>query len=85
MRKAMAEAEVGDEQRFEDPTVNALCERVAELLGFEAAVFLPVRDDVQRDRASGCTSGRAATRRSCTAPRTRSSPRPAARRRSRAR
>jgi threonine aldolase len=41
MRRAMAEAEVGDEQRFEDPTVNALCERVAELLGHEAAVFLP--------------------------------------------
>ena len=41
MRRAMAEAEVGDEQHFEDPTVNALCERVAELLGFEAAVFLP--------------------------------------------
>ncbi len=41
MRRAMAEAEVGDEQRFEDPTVNALCERAAELLGFEAAVFLP--------------------------------------------
>jgi threonine aldolase len=37
----MAEAEVGDEQHFGDPTVNALCERVAELLGFEAAVFLP--------------------------------------------
>ena len=41
MRRAMAEAEVGDEQKFEDPTVNALCARVAELLGFEAAVFLP--------------------------------------------
>src|SRR5215211_9031126 len=41
MRTAMAEAEVGDEQRFEDPQVTALCERVAELLGFEAAVFLP--------------------------------------------
>jgi len=41
MRKAMAEAEVGDEQRFEDPQVTALCERVAALLGFEAAVFLP--------------------------------------------
>jgi threonine aldolase len=37
----MAAAEVGDEQSFADPTVNALCERVAELLGFEAAVFLP--------------------------------------------
>jgi threonine aldolase len=41
MRRAMADAEVGDEQRFADPTVNALCERVAKLLGFEAAVFLP--------------------------------------------
>jgi threonine aldolase len=41
MRRAMAEAEVGDEQKFEDPTVNALCARVAELLGLEAAVFLP--------------------------------------------
>jgi threonine aldolase len=41
MRRAMAEAEVGDEQKHEDPTVNALCERVASLLGFEAAVFLP--------------------------------------------
>jgi threonine aldolase len=37
----MASAEVGDEQRFADPTVNALQERVAELLGKEAAVFLP--------------------------------------------
>jgi threonine aldolase len=41
MRKAMASAEVGDEQRREDPTVLALEERVAELLGQEAAVFLP--------------------------------------------
>jgi threonine aldolase len=41
MRRAIAEAEVGDEQRFEDPTVNALCARVAELLGMEAAVFMP--------------------------------------------
>jgi threonine aldolase len=41
MRRAMAEAEVGDEQRFADPTVTALCERVADLLGYEAAVFLP--------------------------------------------
>ncbi len=31
----------GDEQRFDDPTVNALQERVAELLGKEAALFLP--------------------------------------------
>ena len=41
MRKAMAEAEVGDEQKGEDPTTNALQARVAELLGKEAAVFLP--------------------------------------------
>ena len=41
MRRAMAEAEVGDEQRGEDPTTRALEERVAELLGHEAAVFLP--------------------------------------------
>jgi threonine aldolase len=41
MRRAMAEAEVGDEQRREDPTVNALEERVAALLGHEEAVFLP--------------------------------------------
>jgi threonine aldolase len=41
MRRAMAEAEVGDEQAFLDPTVNALCERVADLLGKEAAVYLP--------------------------------------------
>ncbi|MBJ7329503.1 MAG: aminotransferase class I/II-fold pyridoxal phosphate-dependent enzyme [Solirubrobacteraceae bacterium] len=37
----MAAAEVGDEQRFEDPQVNALCERIAGLLGQEAAVFMP--------------------------------------------
>ena len=41
MRRAMAEAEVGDEQRFADPTVTRLEERVAALLGHEAAVFLP--------------------------------------------
>lgn len=41
MRRAMAAAAVGDEQRGLDPTVNALQERVAELLGHEAALFLP--------------------------------------------
>ena len=41
MRQAMAEAEVGDEQRGEDPTVNALQARVAAMLGKEAGVFLP--------------------------------------------
>ena len=34
-------AEVGDEQSGRDPTTNRLCERVAALLGQEAAVFLP--------------------------------------------
>jgi threonine aldolase len=41
MRQAMAQADVGDEQRGEDPNTNRLCERVAQLLGKEAAVFLP--------------------------------------------
>ena len=41
MREAIAAAEVGDEQRRDDPTVRALEERVAALLGHEAAVFLP--------------------------------------------
>ena len=41
MRRAIADAEVGDEQRFADPTTTALEERVAELLGHEAALFLP--------------------------------------------
>src|SRR5512138_1391 len=41
MRLAMAEAPVGDEQRGEDPSVNRLCEMTADLLGKEAAVFLP--------------------------------------------
>ena len=40
-RKCMAEAEVGDEQKGEDPTVNRLQDMVAELLGKEAAVYLP--------------------------------------------
>jgi threonine aldolase len=41
MREAMARAEVGDEQIGDDPSVNLLCERVADLLGKEAAVFMP--------------------------------------------
>ena len=41
MRRAMSEAEVGDEQSGRDPTTAALQERVAALLGHEAAVFLP--------------------------------------------
>jgi threonine aldolase len=41
MRAAIAAAEVGDEQRGQDPTTRALEERVAELLGHQDAVFLP--------------------------------------------
>jgi threonine aldolase len=41
MRRAMAEAPVGDDQYGEDPTVNLLQERVAALLGKEAALFVP--------------------------------------------
>src|SRR5262245_20127705 len=40
MRDAMARAEVGDDVYGEDPTVNRLQERVAELLGVEAALFV---------------------------------------------
>ena len=41
MRAAIAAAEVGDEQKREDPSVNALQERAAALLGQEAALFVP--------------------------------------------
>ena len=41
MRRAMAEAEVGDDVYGEDPTVRALEAAVAERLGLEAAVFVP--------------------------------------------
>jgi threonine aldolase len=41
MRQFMMDAEVGDEQRGEDPSVTRLCEMVAALLDKEAAVFLP--------------------------------------------
>ena len=41
MRAAMAAAEVGDDVYGDDPTVNALQERIAGMLGFEAALFVP--------------------------------------------
>ena len=41
MRKAMYNAEVGDSVYGEDPTVRALEERTAEILGKEAALFMP--------------------------------------------
>ena len=41
MRAAMASAEVGDDVFADDPTVNALQERIAAMLGKEAAIFVP--------------------------------------------
>jgi threonine aldolase len=41
MRRAMADAEVGDDVYLEDPTVNALEARAAEIFGKEAALFVP--------------------------------------------
>jgi threonine aldolase len=41
MRRAMAEADVGDDQYGEDPTVNRLQERIAAMLGKQSALFLP--------------------------------------------
>ena len=41
MRRVMAEAEVGDDVYGEDPTINRLEQRAADLLEREAAVFVP--------------------------------------------
>src|SRR5277367_6021347 len=41
MKDAMVRAEVGDEQHGDDPAIHELCDRMAALLGKEAAVFLP--------------------------------------------
>jgi threonine aldolase len=41
MKEAMMRAPLGDEQHGDDPTVNALCDRMAALTGKEAAMFLP--------------------------------------------
>jgi threonine aldolase len=41
MKQAMMRAELGDEQHGDDPTIHALCDRMAALLGKQAAVFLP--------------------------------------------
>ena len=50
MRRAMAEAEVGDDVFGDDPTVIALEERAAELLGKEAGLFVASRHDGQSRR-----------------------------------
>ena len=41
MKEAMMVAEVGDEQHGDDPTITALCDRMATLMGKQAAMFLP--------------------------------------------
>src|SRR5918995_7122573 len=41
MKKAMHEAELGDDVFGDDPTVNRLQERAAEIFGFEAALLFP--------------------------------------------
>ena len=41
MKEAMMRAEVGDEQHGDDPTVHELCDRMAALMGKEAAMYLP--------------------------------------------
>jgi threonine aldolase len=41
MRQAMANASVGDDVFADDPTVNALQTKIAQMLGFEAALFVP--------------------------------------------
>ena len=61
MRRAIATADVGDEQRREDPTTLRLEERVAELLGQEAGPVPAERHDVQPDRAAPARAARAAT------------------------
>ena len=41
MRAAMAAAPVGDDVFYDDPTVNGLQDRIASMLGFEGALFVP--------------------------------------------
>ena len=57
MREAMARAEVGDDVYGEDPSVNRLQERVAELLGKEACALLSVGHDGEPGRAPAFTPG----------------------------
>lgn len=48
MRRAMADAEVGDDLFGDDPTVNLLQERAAELTGKQAALYLPTAPSAMR-------------------------------------
>ena len=58
MRRAMADAVVGDDVYGEDPTVNALQEAYAERVGKPAALFVPVGRDGQPDRPAPPGAGR---------------------------
>ena len=78
MRQAIAYAEVGDEQRKEDPTTTRLQERVAELLGHEAGLFLP-SGTMCNGIGFRLHVAPAATSSCCTSGRTRSWPRRAGR------
>jgi len=60
MRAAMASAAVGDDQYGEDPTMNALQERAAAMLGKEASIWLPSARWPTRWRCV-CSRGRATT------------------------
>ncbi len=81
MRAAMAAAEVGDDVFGDDPTVNALQETIAALLGKEAALFVRQRHAEQPGRRSWATAG-AATSTSSARWRTPTAGKAAARRRS---
>ena len=59
MRRAMADAEVGDDVLDGDPTVRRLEERVAELLGKEAALFFPSGTMANQTGVVACTPRRA--------------------------
>ena len=60
MRRAMAEAEVGDDVYGEDPTINRLEKRAAEIFGREAALFVPsgTMGKPDRDQAAHRIMGR---------------------------
>ena len=73
MRQAMAEAEVGDDVYGEDPTVNRLERRAAEVTGMEAALFVPTgtMGNTIGDQASHRTRSGSGVRCACPSPRLR--------------
>src|ERR671933_326513 len=67
MRKAMADAEVGDDVYGEDPTINRLQDRVAELLGKECAIWVSTgrAGSSTRRRSGPCCAERTTCMRRC--------------------